>query len=175
MHAPTVYHWAAVKRLLRYLNGTCHFGIHLRQNSPLTLHCFTDIDWAGNCDDRTSIRAYVVYLGANHFSWNSRKQRAVARSSTKAEYCAIDAAAAKLQWTRSILSELFIPVLTQSVLNNDNIGATYLCANPVFHSYMKYIAIYYHFVHDLVKTFQLQVSHVSSVNQLANALTKPLS
>lgn len=96
MHAPTETHWGAVKRLLRYLNGSRHTGILLRRDSPLTLHCFTDADWAGNCDDRTSTGAFIVFLGTNPISWSSRKQRSVARSSTEAEYRAIAAAAAEL-------------------------------------------------------------------------------
>lgn len=57
----------------------------------------------------------------------------------------------------------------------DNIGATYLCANPVFHSRMKHIAIDFHFVQEKVQSGKIRVSHVSSDNQLADALTKPLS
>jgi Reverse transcriptase (RNA-dependent DNA polymerase) len=33
MHSPTTLHWAAVKRILRYLKGTLSLGIHLSSNS----------------------------------------------------------------------------------------------------------------------------------------------
>lgn len=56
----------------------------------------------------------------------------------------------------------------------DNIGATYLCTNPVFHSRMKHISIDYHFVREQIQNGQLRVSHVSSHDQLADGLTKPL-
>lgn len=56
----------------------------------------------------------------------------------------------------------------------DNIGATYLAANPVFQSRMKHIALDYHFVRHQVQTGKLRVSYVSSADQLADALTKPL-
>lgn len=171
MHAPTETHWGAVKRLLSYLNGTRHVGLHLRRDSSLSLHCFTDADWAGNCDDRTSTGAFIVFLSANPISWSSRKQRSVARSSTEVEYRAIATAAAELQWTRSILAELAVLQSSCPIIYSDNIGATYLCSNPVFHSRMKHIAIDYHFVRDLVKTSQLRVSHVSSSDQLAEMLS----
>jgi len=53
-------------------------------------------------------------------------------------------------------------------------GATYLCANPVFHSKMKHVALDYHFVRGNIQTGALRVSHVSTKDQLADALTKPL-
>lgn len=56
----------------------------------------------------------------------------------------------------------------------DNIGATYLAANPVFHSRMKHIALDYHFVRQFVQSGELRVSHIASADQLADALTKPL-
>ena len=54
-------------------------------------------------------------------------------------------------------------------------GATQLCSNPVFHSRMKHVAIDFHFIRDQVQSGSLRVSHVSSTDQLADALTKPLS
>ena len=40
---------------------------------------------------------------------------------------------------------------------------------------MKHIALNYHFVHDKVANGSLQVAHVSTQDQFADALTKPLS
>ena len=54
MRRPSEHHWGAVKRLLWYLNGIRTFGIRLLASSPLTLHGYSDADWAGNPDDRTS-------------------------------------------------------------------------------------------------------------------------
>lgn len=175
MHAPTVTHLGAVKRLFRYLNGMRDFGVWLRPSSAMPLHCFSDADWGGNCDDRSSTGAYVVFLGPNPISWSSKKQHSVARSSTEAEYRAIASAAAEVRWLHSLLRELHVPLPAAPVIYSDNIGTTYLCANPVFHSRMKHISIDYHFVRQLVQNGSLRVAHVSSADQLADALTKHLS
>lgn len=45
MHAPRQSHWQALKRLLRYLKGTIHYGLFLNRTSPLTLTAFSDSDW----------------------------------------------------------------------------------------------------------------------------------
>lgn len=51
MHKPTDFHWQAVKRVLRYLTGTSAHGVYIRANTPLTLHAYSNADWAGNVDD----------------------------------------------------------------------------------------------------------------------------
>ncbi|KAJ8762182.1 hypothetical protein K2173_007336 [Erythroxylum novogranatense] len=56
----------------------------------------------------------------------------------------------------------------------DNLGATYVCSNPAFHSRMKHIALDYHFVRELVQQQRLRVTHVSTHDQIADVLTKPL-
>ena len=68
MHTPSEHHWGVVKCLLRYLNGTRSFGIRLLADTPLTLYGFSNADWAGNRDDRTSTRAFLIFLGANPIS-----------------------------------------------------------------------------------------------------------
>ncbi|CAE6194733.1 unnamed protein product [Arabidopsis arenosa] len=67
-----------------------------------------------------------------------------------------------------------ITVPKAPVIYCDNIGATYLCANPVFHSRMKHIALDYHFIRNQIQAGMLRVSHVSTKDQLADAPTKPL-
>lgn len=64
MHKPTDIHWAALKRLLRYLNGTSHHGLVISRNSPLLLHAFSDADWAGDRD------TYTLYYRQHCFSWS---------------------------------------------------------------------------------------------------------
>ena len=175
MHQPSAIHWSAVKRILRYLKGTLNHGLFLRKTTQLHLHAFADADWAGNFDDRTSTSGYVIFLGSNPISWSSKKQKTVARSTTEAEYRAIATTAAELNWITNLLKELKVSFTHTPTIYCDNVGATYLCVNPVFHSRMKHIAIDFHFVRDQVVRHQLRVSHVHTADQLADSLTKPLA
>lgn len=174
MHQPRTLHWEAVKRLLRYLVGTANKGMFFSASSPLSLHAYSDADWAGNKYDYTSTGAYIVYLGRQPISWSSKKQTGVAGSSTEAEYRALTSAAAELKWLLSLMSEIGLKSSEIPVLYCDNVGATYLSANPVFHSRMKHLALDYHFVREQVQAKRLKVAHISSTDQLADALTKPL-
>lgn len=132
-------------------------------------------DWGGDQDDYTSTSDNIVYLGSHPITWYSKKQKSVSRSSTEAEYRSVADTAADLCWINSLLKELGVSSTTQPVIYCDNIGATYLCANPVFHFRMKHVALDYHFVRELVQSGFLRVAHVSSKDQLADALTKPVS
>jgi hypothetical protein len=60
MYNPTIVHWAAVKRILRYLKGTLDYGLTITPSSSLT--AFTDSDWGGCPDDHKSTTDYLVFL-----------------------------------------------------------------------------------------------------------------
>ncbi|CAN6576638.1 unnamed protein product [Malus baccata var. baccata] len=174
MHSPSETHWQALKRLLRYLKGTISFSLHLCRCPSHRLYAFSDADWVGDRDDRKFTTSYIVYLGGNLISWSFRKQRSVSRSSIEAEYRAIAATTAELTWIQSLLRELGIPLPTTPVVSCDNIGAMFYYANLVLHSHMKHINIDFQFVRDRATRGLLQVSYVSTTDQLADALTKSL-
>ncbi|KAG7548771.1 Reverse transcriptase RNA-dependent DNA polymerase [Arabidopsis suecica] len=175
MHQPREDHWLAAKRVLRYLSGTKKMGLFFSASNSMSVHAFSDADWAGDKDHYTSTGAYLVYVGKHLVSWSSKKQKTVARSSTEAEYKSVSATASEVEWVMTLLGELGFKPSDTPVIYCDNIGATYLCANPVFHSRMKHVAVDYHVIRDLVQSGLLRVRHVASADQLADALTKPLS
>jgi hypothetical protein len=106
MHCPSTIHWTATKQLLRYLKNTIFHGISIQKNVNPPLTCYSDADWAGNLDNRSSTSAYLIMLGSNLLFWSSRKQRAIARSSTEAEYRALATAASESMWILSLFTEI---------------------------------------------------------------------
>ncbi|KAJ0526175.1 putative RNA-directed DNA polymerase [Helianthus annuus] len=186
MHAPTENHWAAVKRILRYLKGTVNYGLLFRHNTGYqlqafsdakwasTLTAFSDSDWAGCPIDRRSTGGYAIYLGSNLISWSAKKQRTVSRSSTESEYKAIADTVAELIWLKSLLRELGLDSKAPT-LWCDNLGATYLSANPVFHARTKHVEVDYHFVREQVTQGELHIKFISTDDQIADIFTKPLS
>ena len=63
MHAPIDSYWGAVKHILRYLQGTTTYGLHITLSSSFDLHGFTNAYWAGSIDDHKSTGDYLVFFG----------------------------------------------------------------------------------------------------------------
>ncbi|XP_068667726.1 uncharacterized mitochondrial protein AtMg00810-like [Aristolochia californica] len=66
LNSPTTDHFLAVKRILRYVKGTLHYGLSFRPfASPRSLIAYSNADWAGYPDSRRSTSGYSIYLGDN--------------------------------------------------------------------------------------------------------------
>jgi histone deacetylase 1/2 len=78
-------------------------------------------------------------------------------------------------WVQHLLAELQVPHSPVARLWSDNIGATYLSANPVFHARMKHIEIDFHFVRERVAQKLLEIRFISTNDQVADGFTKPIT
>lgn len=156
MHTPTSDHLHATKRVLRYLAGTSSHGLYFSKDNQSSLHGFSDADWSGDNDNFISTNTYIIYLVKHPILWSSKKHRGIDRSSTKPEYRSIANTSAKIWWVCSLLDELGISITSPPVIYCDNIGTTCLCANPIFHSLMKNLALDYHFIQNQITSGQLQ-------------------
>ena len=85
---PKVSHLNVVKGIIKYVSGTCDYGLFYSKESNMFLARYLDVDWAGNADDRNSTTGGCFYIGANLVAWMSKKQNYVLLSTTEAEYIA---------------------------------------------------------------------------------------
>nr|GEW49925.1 ribonuclease H-like domain-containing protein [Tanacetum cinerariifolium] len=167
MHDPREPHFAALKRILRYVRGTVNFGLQLYAFATTSIVGYTDADWAGCPSTRRFTSGYCVFLGDNLLSWSSKGQHTISRSSAEVEYRGT-------AWLRNLLRELHSPLSTATLVYCDNVTAVYLSANPVQHQRTKHIKIDIHFVRDMVQTGHIRVLHVPSRYQYADIFTKGL-
>ena len=116
---PTQNHLLVTKHILRYLAGTCTLALCLGAPLSLVLSMLSgymknvscsDADWASDAIDRKSISGYSFFFQGSLVSWSAVKQKAIALSSTEAEYHAMAHAFKEALWLCSFLSLLKLPV-----------------------------------------------------------------
>jgi hypothetical protein len=164
----------ALKRILRYLQGTMSLGLTMRRSSHTELLVYTDADWAGCLDTRRLTSGYEVFLGDNLVSWSSKRQHTVFWSSAKAEYRVVANGISEATWLRQLLLELRHLPHRATLVYCDNVSAVYLSSNPVQHQRMKHVEIDLHFVREKVALGHDRVLHVPTTSQYANVFIKGL-
>ncbi|GKB60374.1 ribonuclease H-like domain-containing protein [Tanacetum coccineum] len=150
MHDPREPHFAALKRILRYVRGTMDFGLQLYASATTSLVGYTDADWASCPSTRRSTSGYCVFLGDNLLSWSAKRQHTISRSSAEAKYHGVANVVEETTWLRNLLRDLHSPLSTATLVYCDNVSAIYMSANLVQHQRTKHIEINIHFVHDMV-------------------------
>ncbi|XP_043699978.1 secreted RxLR effector protein 161-like [Telopea speciosissima] len=81
-------HWVAVKKVMRYLQGTKDFMLTYRRSDSLDVVGYTDADFARCPDDLKYTSGYVFLMAGGAISWKSVKQTLTASSTMQAEYVA---------------------------------------------------------------------------------------
>ena len=171
---PRDLHLQALRRILRYIQGTKDKGLQLLKNQKLTLTAYSDADWAGCPTTRRSTSGFCVFLGDNFLSSSAKRQPTVSHSSAEAEYKGVANAVAETCWLRNLLLEMHCPLSRATIVYCDNISAVYLSSNPVQHQRTKHIEIDIHFVREKVQMGHVKVFHIPASSQYADIFTKGL-
>lgn len=120
---PRQVHWIALKRVLRYLQGTSDNALRLVNNRNIVLEAFCDADRAGGRKDRKSTTGNLILLGGCPILWRTLKQHAVALSTTEAEFSSLTEGTKQIIWIRKLLSELGLPQRNPTRIMEGNKGA----------------------------------------------------
>ena len=82
--------------------------------------------------------------------------------------------ATELTWLSFLLRDIGVPLLSPPTLLCDNMNALYMSINHVFYARTKHVELDSHFVREKVAPGSLPTRYVSTKDQIANILTKPL-
>ena len=171
---PKETHLQAVKRIFKYLQGTQNYGLWYPRGTDLTLHAYTDADWAGSVDDRKSTSGGAFFMGSRLVSWLSKKQSSFALSTAEAEYVVAASCCTQLLWMMQTLQDIQITCTPPISIFCDNTSAISISKNPVMNSKAKHIPIKYHFLREQVLEQKVKLEYVPSKEQVVDILTKPL-
>ena len=144
------------------------------KNSERGVQIYTDADWAGSAEDRRSTSGYCSFVWGNLVTWRSTKQNVVARSSAEAELRSMALGICEGLWIKMLLEELNVTVQGPISTFCDNKAAISISHNPVHHDRIKHVEVDRHFIKEKVDEGSLDVRYISTVEQTADILTKPL-
>ena len=98
----------------------------------------------------------------------------MAKSTTEAEYIAVNEAGLDGVWFQNFMSELGFPPLGPTPLWLNNQSAIRVGKNPEHHSHMRHLLPKYHWLWKQVEDKVFSLDHVSTLDMRADGLTKPL-
>nr|GEX89947.1 copia protein [Tanacetum cinerariifolium] len=101
--APKTSHLEAVKCIFRYIKGTTHLRLWYPKGTSIETVVYVDSDHAGDYVDRKSTSGICMFVGCCLTSWFSKKQTALAVSTTEAEYVSIEKACQQALWMKQAL------------------------------------------------------------------------
>ena len=174
MSKPSSMHWAAVKRILRYLKGTLDVKLCLG-GMALTLKGYCDADWGGDVNSRRSTMGYVFFLGEGTISWSSKRQPTIALSTTEAEYMAASQSAKEGIWLRQLMADVGCVQERATMIMCDNQSCIALTKNPKHHSCTKHIDVQHHFIREKVEEEVIELRYCPTQEMVVDVLTKALA
>jgi hypothetical protein len=177
LEEPLEDHLAALKKILRYVPGTCNWALWFgwKKVNQALLTGFSDADFVGDVDARKSTTMVIFFLANNPITWQLMKQKVVPQSSYESEYITAANAMCQALWLARVLAEVQGSTSSTPLLRVDNKSTIALIKNPVLHGKSEHIEVKYHLVQKSVDNGRIKVEFIWSEEQLSDILTKPLS
>ncbi|GJZ28253.1 hypothetical protein Tco_0572900 [Tanacetum coccineum] len=98
--APKTSHLEAVKRIFRYIKGTTHLGLWYPKGTGVETIVYADSNHAGDYVNRKNTSVVCTFIGCYLTSWFSKKQTALAISTTEAEFVSTRKACQQALWMK---------------------------------------------------------------------------
>ena len=187
---PRKEHGDAIRWLGRYLKGTKSKGTIFRPDPKRGLEVYVDADFAGNFDkddpSRDTARSrhgYYILLHGCPIVWKSQLQTEIALSSTESEYTGLSYALREaipiIETLKELKREGFpvsgaTPTIKCKVYE-DNSGALEIATNHKYRPRTKHLNNKLHHFRDYVSRGEISIVRISTKDQLADILTKPVT
>jgi hypothetical protein len=187
--SPKVDHGKAVKWIGRYLLKTKDEGMILTPSNR-SFDCYVDAGFAGdfikeygdNPNLARSRTGYVIMYAGCPITWSSKLQTEIALSSTEAEYIALSQALRDVIPLMELMKEMTargfevgnVKPRVHCEVFEDNSGALIMATEHKTRPRTKHIAVKYHHFRQYVENGEITVHPISTNDQCADMLTKPL-
>ena len=170
---PAEIHMTAAKHALRYLRGTTDLPtVYKRRQFRMVSYTAS---FGANSDNHKSTTGYLFFQCGGLISFGSKTQSLTAQSTVESELQALSYGAREAVYLSNFLMELGFNTFSSFPINSDSTGALGVAGNAMFSSRIKYIALRFFFVRELIKRNKITLHHEPTQQMLANIATKQLS
>ena len=139
------------------------------------IRTYVDSDHAGSEKTRRSRTGFIVFLNNAPIYWSSKKQGSIMTSSFASEFIAMKECCEYLRGLRYKLRMMGIPCEFPSYVFGDNQSVLTNSSIPTSVLKKKSCSIAYHFVREGVAADEWRMVYISTHDNVADLLTKPLS
>ena len=175
-HLGLVYHspFTSSLRVENYL-----FEEDTSKQPPLQLEAYSDSNYTGHDPSNAkSTTGNLIFFAGALIAWSSSLQPTIATSSAEAEYTAAYDTSRYIIYFRQFLEELGFHSTScknPTRIWEDNTACISQSKNPTLKHYRtRHIKLHSHYLRDLVSRREVQLEYISTTDQLADILTKPL-
>jgi hypothetical protein len=173
---PSIEHWKMAKKAMRYVHGTKRYMLTYRSSDCLEIKGYSDVDYAGDNDERKSTSGYIFTLAGGAISWRSSKQKLVASSTKHAEFIACHDTIGQVIVLKKFVPDLRVVDCINKPLKMycDNQPAVYYAHNNKSSNASKPIEVKFYVVKDRIRDETITLEHIGTKDMVADPLTKGL-
>ena len=177
MEQPTELHWAAVKRVIRYIIQTKSLGLVFGGTNVLAAPVvYVDADWTGDQSTRKSMSGYIAMMSDAAVARCARQQEVVPISSAESEYISMCTGAKETTWLRRLIEGLHVvqDINIPTTMFVDNQAAIAMAHSHAVNCRNKYIEVRFHYTRSAVEKKLLQLQYCPTDDMVADMLNNPL-
>ena len=173
--APTVAHWRAAIRILRFLLTTASNAlVYPRTLRPVDVVALADAAFTNETGQRSRY-GHAVYVADCLICWLTKATTAVCLSTAEAEFVAAAEAARDVIWVRNLLIELGFAQQGPSTIYEDNQACVAMVKNHVVTGRNRHFAVKMAWLRQQATDRILVFVFVSGKNNVADIFTKVLT
>jgi Reverse transcriptase (RNA-dependent DNA polymerase) len=198
---PALIHYQATKNVFGFLNQTRADGlVYWRQKpredlpevspppprsspinrlrtpsiTPTTLLAYSDSDWGSDSSHRRSVTGTIILLSGAAVIYTTKYQKAVALSSTEAEFVSASDAGKTALYMRTLLADLGFQQNNPTKLFIDNTGAVFMVDAQAPTKRTRHVDIRYFALLQWSESNQLKAEAITTEENISDSMTKAL-
>ena len=160
-------------RILSYLQATKDYVLVFRSSDKRSVYAFVDASFADSREDQyQSTGGYLIFANGDLVAWACKKHQTTDNSTSMAEYTALNVALREIMFVKA-LSEDIEGISEPAIIYEDN-SSTLAIANGTETSLSRFLLTKHFAIRQAVQAGEVIIEKVSTVDQLADIMTKAL-